>query len=538
MSVDTTIYFYISTLKRRYDRTISSVATLRAVGVPWEQIVMHMGKDGHEYESQEVMYNAFIDVYPQMAEIKSDSEWETTKVEKVRLWGRGDIGCLWSTLECLDRFIESDHEIGYFTQDDRVAFPTELAKRGDYYRDRRAWPDLQYQVYRLWKEDPDAMCFHTFYHPEHAYRKHNENITFERIVKTLPICKGFVNRGDSGIVFSKAGAEELKRYIFTNKVHLEHAISHVGYREHYYCTLTPNRFMGDVDPRIYYFGDFVEGDIDEPEIGVADVKSIGVQDRVILNYEDKQKDPDRIFMPSDQRAHIEKYNAKVQAFDKTFQYIVCSTPRSGTGLLRYLLDCCQLGYPHETRYNQYLYESHYADTLFQSLTLWPTRLDALLRKISKKECVDNSEIESILLSKYPDIKFIHLNRIDKIAQAVSMVKAQLTDNWHGRKEHTHRVWYNFDKIQYWVDRFNQDEVAWQDIFNSVSEIPVLSITYDDVASDANRTLNKIGKHLGVSTEHITDELLAELRSQDTFPVQQSDEINEEWIRRFKVDSTT
>lgn len=272
------IHFYILSLSRRFDRTISGVSGMVAQGIPFEQIHVHLGRDGMDYETPMDMIDAMDKVYPELGKLHKRLHDDSDDLR----WGRGDIGCLWSTLELLDAFIESEHEIGCYNQDDRCFLSSNLAEEGFYYKDRRAWPDLQLQVDALLDYDPKMKVFHN-YHRSYGGEVLNPS-DYSRITPELPITRGILRQGDSGIIFNKQGATELKELIFEHTNYIEHTITYEPDRPHYYSSLTPLRWTVDVDYRILFYG-FVEGDINLPYHPHGTIHT-AIQERVMQNYAD------------------------------------------------------------------------------------------------------------------------------------------------------------------------------------------------------------------------------------------------------------
>lgn len=331
------IQFYILSLKRRFDRTLTGVSGMVAAGIPFHQIHVHYGRDGAEYESPQHMLDEMDKAYPGLDKMQARlvDELDATS------WGRGDLGCLWSTLECLDAFIESDHEIGYFSQDDRCIPSNALAKEYEYYKDPRASFDLQHQVDWLLNYDPDMKVFHIYHRSFHDYsiKKLKESV---RVSENMPIAHGIMTSGDSGIVFSKQGAIELKDMILAEQRFLEHCLPYITETENYYHSLTPHRWTTDTDARIFYYG-FIEGDIQTP-IEPEGPLATAVQDRVILNYQDFSEGHSDYIAPyekgsveqyishSDQYIHKDNINIEVKKRLENMDRVVLVT---GQNLLDY-----------------------------------------------------------------------------------------------------------------------------------------------------------------------------------------------------------
>ena len=270
------LQFYIPTLTRTWWREVASLVSLTAFGVPKEQIHFYHGHDGNDYET------------PEQMKAEATKTWKITLDEK---WGRGDIGCYWSYLDCLMMFVDSTHDYCFFTQDDRACFSISenhhrlefdvsfhpLLKRKDYYKVTRPYPDLCEQISRLLEIDPDMKVFQAFWYGE-------LDREYDRLEKKLPIKRGVHASGESGLVLSKTGAKEIIDGMIKHKTWYEHFWMKPEFQgDHYYSTLTSWRFMREIDYRIEKYAG---GDVtDIPGF----IPSIAAQNRNKLNYEDYQE---------------------------------------------------------------------------------------------------------------------------------------------------------------------------------------------------------------------------------------------------------
>jgi trehalose 2-sulfotransferase len=86
--------------------------------------------------------------------------------------------------------------------------------------------------------------------------------------------------------------------------------------------------------------------------------------------------------------------------------------------------------------------------------------------------------------------YIHLVREDKVAQAVSLIRAEQTGQWHLSADGTVRqgtaeplpVTYDAQAIETEIASLTRDDAAWQDWF-AVQGLSPLQTTYEDLASD-------------------------------------------------------
>ncbi len=128
--------------------------------------------------------------------------------------------------------------------------------------------------------------------------------------------------------------------------------------------------------------------------------------------------------------------------------------------------------------------------------------------------------------------FLYLKREDKLAQAVSCVKATQTGLWHMAPDgseiertsaHREPV-YDAGELRRQIEVFNGYERDWQQWFDDAAISP-LSITYDALSKDPQSVLLGIFDLLGLDPDRA---LGVEL------PVAKlADETNLEWIERYR-----
>lgn len=130
--------------------------------------------------------------------------------------------------------------------------------------------------------------------------------------------------------------------------------------------------------------------------------------------------------------------------------------------------------------------------------------------------------------------FIHLTRKDKIAQAVSFVKATQSGLWHRSADGTELERlseprdpaYDAEQIASHFQQMNTYEEEWARWF-SAERIEPLRITYDELSSDPEAVLIRIFDALGF--EH------AAVRGIAPPVARLSDATNREWIDRFAME---
>jgi LPS sulfotransferase NodH len=131
--------------------------------------------------------------------------------------------------------------------------------------------------------------------------------------------------------------------------------------------------------------------------------------------------------------------------------------------------------------------------------------------------------------------YVHLAREDKLAQAVSLIKAEQTGLWHiapdGREIERlappQEPRYDFDEIAGKLAQLEQHDAAWQTWFESEGIEP-LRIGYESLAANPGEAICRICRALGVP-EPAPSSLrpgVAKL----------ADAISLEWMRNYRRDA--
>jgi trehalose 2-sulfotransferase len=240
--------------------------------------------------------------------------------------------------------------------------------------------------------------------------------------------------------------------------------------------------------------------------------------------------------------------------------IICANPRSGSTLLCDLLESTGVAGRPTSFYRQ------------QSISDWARQLD-----VGPSEKMERLEFERAYLAAihkegtggtgifglrlmwdtveglverlgmiYPDAPgdfalferafgrplYLSLTRQDKVAQAVSLVKASQSGLWHlasdgserqRSKEHEHPA-YDADAIGAEVTSLTKDDVAWQEWFAQQGISP-LCISYEDLATNPKAMLAKILAALG------RDPNIA--MSIEPATARMADEETDRWIERYR-----
>jgi LPS sulfotransferase NodH/2-polyprenyl-3-methyl-5-hydroxy-6-metoxy-1,4-benzoquinol methylase len=135
-----------------------------------------------------------------------------------------------------------------------------------------------------------------------------------------------------------------------------------------------------------------------------------------------------------------------------------------------------------------------------------------------------------LLKALAPVTFIHINRRNKLAQAVSMAKALQTDFWTSRIE-SERPPPQYDRglIEKCLVEVEQQELRWPRWFEA-NNITPFRVLYEDLIAATPKVVRSILELLGVENDE-PDEVQVPPTSR------QGDAINREWIERFDKETS-
>jgi trehalose 2-sulfotransferase len=234
--------------------------------------------------------------------------------------------------------------------------------------------------------------------------------------------------------------------------------------------------------------------------------------------------------------------------------IICATPRSGTTLLCDLLaETGVTGRPNsfyraqsiasiakrlgvadgadfEPRYLRAIVQEGRGDTdLFSMRVMWPS-----LPEIAQKLAVlfpDETSDASRVAAAFGTPLYVHVERRDKVAQAISRIKAEQSGLWHRGADGSEREQVNpfrapvYDRaqIQDWIDETLAHEANWRNWF-AAGGIPPFELSYEDLSTDPTATLGRLLSALG------RDPQLAARATPKTARL--ADAESREWAERF------
>lgn len=130
-------------------------------------------------------------------------------------------------------------------------------------------------------------------------------------------------------------------------------------------------------------------------------------------------------------------------------------------------------------------------------------------------------------------RFVHLTREDKLAQAVSYIRAEQSGLWHRHVDGSEierlapprEPDYDAERIAAQLAEFERSEAEWQDWFVAQSITP-LRLTYGALSANPKGTVAQVLEFLG------QDPAQALRPEPDTARL--ADAVNAEWIARFRA----
>ncbi|CAN7178259.1 Stf0 family sulfotransferase [Rhizobium sp. LjRoot254] len=246
----------------------------------------------------------------------------------------------------------------------------------------------------------------------------------------------------------------------------------------------------------------------------------------------------------------------------TASYIICATPRSGSTLLCDLLTGTGRAGKPASYYRQQSIP-YWAEHLAVPLPHKPGKLEferaylsAVIREGNGESEIfglrlmweGGRELAADLAILYPELEsdqcrfakafgqvsFLHLSREDKVAQAVSRLKAEQSGLWHmaadgSERERTaaHRApVYDAERIAAFVDEAETHDAAWRHWFVEQGIEP-LHLTYEGLTADPGRALAAVLHHLGLDAE-----------AADVKTRKMADQQSLEWAARFRAEASS
>jgi len=121
------------------------------------------------------------------------------------------------------------------------------------------------------------------------------------------------------------------------------------------------------------------------------------------------------------------------------------------------------------------------------------------------------------------VEWVRISRVDRVRQAVSVVRAKQTGQWTAAQRPVAGPVYNAIDIAASVATQTRNEAAWDAYFTDIGVEP-FTVGYEQLDADYDGTMASVLSHLGVDTPVPPRQLK-----------RQGDAINDEWVARFLAD---
>jgi LPS sulfotransferase NodH len=212
-------------------------------------------------------------------------------------------------------------------------------------------------------------------------------------------------------------------------------------------------------------------------------------------------------------------------------YVICSEQRSGSTLLcQWLSSTGTLGYPRE-----------YFKTVEHAIAL--ERDPSLIRNVLERATTSNgvygiklfpyqfdATMKARWLGQLPRRHFIHLERRDLLGQAISLVRALQTTQYHSYQQPRVIPRYDAHAISRQLARLAEAHGRWRRYF-ARNGLDVLWLVYEDMVREPDTVMRAIAAHIGVTAPPAIDSGLIRVAIQ-------RDALSDDWRARFMADTGT
>lgn len=216
-------------------------------------------------------------------------------------------------------------------------------------------------------------------------------------------------------------------------------------------------------------------------------------------------------------------------------YAICTEPRSGsTFLCQLLASTGVLGRPLE------YFNAEAARSLLR-MPDYPSGAEEQIALIPKLSATPNGVYALKLFSNHfdfakparwaermPELRFVHLVRLDVLGQAISHMRAAQTSQWASRLQEIRAPIYNFDVINKEVVRILNAQNRWRYYF-ARNGVPVLHLVYEHICDNPQGAAEAVGRLIGLDeTPRVDmDKVHAKV---------QRDALNDEWRARYLAEA--
>jgi LPS sulfotransferase NodH len=143
--------------------------------------------------------------------------------------------------------------------------------------------------------------------------------------------------------------------------------------------------------------------------------------------------------------------------------------------------------------------------------------------------VGSGDLPALVDTLFDSPRFVWVRRADKVRQAVSLWRAMQTQSWRAENEPgAGEPRYSYAALRHLVELLASHDAAWERFFAAAGS-RVLTLTYEDVASDLAGALRRTLDHIGVAPPEGALEALPTMR-------RQADERSDEWAAAYERDA--
>jgi LPS sulfotransferase NodH len=245
-------------------------------------------------------------------------------------------------------------------------------------------------------------------------------------------------------------------------------------------------------------------------------------------------------------------------------YIICTSPRSGSTLLCNLLASSNVSGKPDSYYHREMFMREWAEEWGIPVddTLSKKEFDAAYLSAAIKAGKAGTSVFGLRLQRdylgllsgtldtlfpglpsdvarfekaFGKVLYLNLKRTDKVAQAISLIKAELSGLWHIAPDGTEierlsapkELRYDFDHIRHTVSELEAADRSWDTWFEQ-QRINPMRLDYDKLSVDPAGVVVDICRALGVKEP--------DRRSIAPGLGKLSDDLSTDWIRRYKLES--
>jgi LPS sulfotransferase NodH len=214
-------------------------------------------------------------------------------------------------------------------------------------------------------------------------------------------------------------------------------------------------------------------------------------------------------------------------------YMVCALPRSGSSLLCELLcNTEHAGAPTEFFDRETMERFQRAwgvdsfDAYVAALLAKKTSPNGVFGFKVHWEQFADTLVELDVLALFPNLRFVHIDRTDRVRQAVSFARALQTNQWASdHPVRNDRPMFDRAQIDDCLRRIRRGEEMWGRFFEQ-NRISPLRVVYADLVARPQPTLLGVLRHLGVTGS-------TNLASPPPTLKKQADALSDEWVRRYR-----